>query len=151
MIFGESFEEQAPSVQTPKSASALPLGDTWIQSTVNPDLFIRHCDYVLWQSETISPFEDFLWNVVPALNCQPNSVSFQSTNYPTYFLTLSNATGILIASFVCTCPIQPGSHCRCGSWPPWHCPASRHQHLQRRVQLPGVSFVSLSRVSLIRT
>ena len=71
-------------------------------SSVQLSFFIRHCYYVLWQSETISPFEDFLWNVVPALNGQPNSVSFQSTNYPTYFLTLSNATGILSASFVRT-------------------------------------------------
>ena len=111
MIFGESFEEQAPPTALINSVHAdiggLPTGYAWLQSSVNNQLYLRHCYYVLWQSEQISPTEDYLWNIVPALNGQPGAVSFQSTNYPGYYLTISNATGLSPKlpsySYMCVC------------------------------------------------
>jgi len=98
LIFGESFEEQSFSVAGAPRVISTSVGDipsfAWLQSTVNPDLYIRHCDYVLWQTPQIAPMQDFVWHVVAALNGESGAVSFQSTNYPTYFLSISPQSGL---------------------------------------------------------
>jgi hypothetical protein len=93
MVFGESFEEQPATVSQPRLVQGLPLGWTWIQSVVNDQVYIRHCDYVLWETTQIAPMGDFLFDVVPALNGNPNAVSFVPSNYPTYYLSLQSTAG----------------------------------------------------------
>jgi hypothetical protein len=43
--------------------------------------------------QQIAPAEDFIFTVVDALNGEAGAVSFQSVNYPTYFLSLATASG----------------------------------------------------------
>ena len=44
--------------------------------------------------QQIAPAEDFIFTVVDALNGEAGAVSFQSVNYPTYFLSLATASGV---------------------------------------------------------
>ncbi len=97
----ESFEEVSFQ-NASASVSRNPLGASNIvslQSVENPDLYIRHCNYILWQTEQIAPASDFVFKVVNALNGQSGAVSFQSTNFPTYFLSLATASGLTVTLF----------------------------------------------------
>ena len=38
--------------------------------------------------------EDFIWQIVAPLNGAPNAVSFESTNYPGWFLSVATASGV---------------------------------------------------------
>ena len=54
----ESFEEQQFSSTQARRPATGPLGlpsAAWIQSSVNAQLYIRHCDYILWQTMQIAP------------------------------------------------------------------------------------------------
>jgi hypothetical protein len=63
-----------------------------IAPLANLNLGIRHCTYVA----SFNPFEpdntDFSFNLVASLNGNSQLVSFQSTSFPTYFLSIINTT-----------------------------------------------------------
>lgn len=92
MVFGESFEEAAPAASLPRPQT-LPSGAHSIASATNPNLRIRHCSFQLWATQPSSPYMDFHWTLVPALNGQPGAVSLESFNYPGYYVTVINGTG----------------------------------------------------------
>ncbi len=105
-IMQESFEE-AEFSQAPLPRTSFP--GSLIQSIVNQNLYIRHCDFLLWQTQQglkmgLGLPEDFGWNIVNALNGEPNAVSFESVNYPNYYLSLATVEGnfalIIIISII---------------------------------------------------
>lgn len=63
-----------------------------IAPLANLNLGMRHCTYVA----SFNPFEDtntdFSFNLVASLNGNTNMVSFQSSSFPTYFLSIINTT-----------------------------------------------------------
>ncbi len=102
----ESFEE-AEFSQAPLPRTSFP--GSLIQSIVNQNLYIRRCDFLLWQTQQglktgLGLPEDFGWNIVNALNGAPNAVSFESVNYPNYYLSLATVEGnfalIIIISII---------------------------------------------------
>ena len=93
MIFGESFEEVAGSVTTPTS--------TAIASAANLNERIRHCDFDLYATkyqpnkDDLEVSSDFAFIIhSPGLNGQPGSVSFESTNFKGYYISLDTNNGL---------------------------------------------------------
>jgi len=50
-----------------------------LQNVKLPSVHLRHCQQVAYLSQVTKPVEDFVWEVVPALNGEKTSVSFQVT------------------------------------------------------------------------
>eukprot|EP00047_Mylnosiga_fluctuans_P024921 m.176110 g.176110 ORF g.176110 m.176110 type:complete len:817 (+) comp9956_c0_seq3:6-2456(+) len=77
--------------------AAAPLGPVagYIFPLSNLQLGLRHCNYVCSATPKEPGVQDFGWVIVPALSGAPDpAVSFQSVNYPTYYLTIADqATG----------------------------------------------------------
>eukprot|EP00055_Hartaetosiga_balthica_P017725 m.122044 g.122044 ORF g.122044 m.122044 type:complete len:822 (+) comp9387_c1_seq3:100-2565(+) len=76
------------SFATMKSSPLLQPGVYFLNSTLHPSVMVRHCDFQLFATLPSPLPQDFLWDIVPALNGVEGAISFQSINYPTYFITL---------------------------------------------------------------
>lgn len=63
-----------------------------IISYVDSTLYLRHCQYVLSCMPNEPGNTDFSFAVVAALNGDASSRSFQSTEFPTYYISIFNAT-----------------------------------------------------------
>ena len=61
-------------------------------SWANTGFFLRHCQYVLSCMPNEPGNSDFSFALVAALNGDSTARSFQSTAYPTHFISIINAT-----------------------------------------------------------
>jgi hypothetical protein len=67
-----------------------------IQSYNAPDRYVRHYNYDVRMDPNVSPFTDSQWRVVPGLaNSGTGYVSFESVNFPGYFLRHINFDFVL--------------------------------------------------------
>ena len=107
LIFGESFEETPPAamrrtVSAPAalpSEQSLPSGTHSIVSANNSAIALRHCDFQLFATSGALN-GDFSFNIVPALNKAPNSVSFQSSNFGSRYISSSKVDGTKVSEKV---------------------------------------------------
>lgn len=61
-----------------------------IQSYNYPDRYVRHINLDVRIDSDISPFADSMWKIVPGLANSSGYISFESTNYPGYYLRSNN-------------------------------------------------------------
>eukprot|EP00040_Diaphanoeca_grandis_P032005 m.192845 g.192845 ORF g.192845 m.192845 type:complete len:808 (-) comp32486_c0_seq1:486-2909(-) len=84
MVLGESFEQLPPQLTT-KGAPG--LGPTSVKNAKNGG-FVRHCSFQLYSDDHPDGIhDDFVWNIVKGLDGTPDSISLQSTNYNTKYIT----------------------------------------------------------------
>ncbi len=96
LIFGGSFEPLAPATSDAGSRDADGTSPqvAQLQSVKDTTKFLRHCDYQAFATQADDGNADFAFSVVPALNgAGPGTVSFQSTNFPTMYLTSNIPAG----------------------------------------------------------
>ena len=96
MVLGESFEGLGPKQEQLQLAAdaeiaAFPVGKTVsLASMADPAMLLRHCDFAAFVGSCpCNP--DFDFTVVKGLNGAAGSVSFQSANFPTKYLSATPA------------------------------------------------------------
>ncbi|GAA1618757.1 family 43 glycosylhydrolase [Actinoplanes couchii] len=77
----------APPSGEPASSATPPLR---LQSYNFPDRYVRHADLDARIDPAVNPLADSQWRLVPGLANSSGYVSFESVNYPGYFLRHSN-------------------------------------------------------------
>ena len=98
-VLGESFEGLKPSdAEEPRAAAAGPFPTGKFVSLAPlsaADTLIRHCSFELFVAGCghHGCDDDFNFKVVPALNKAAGSVSFQSTNFPSKYVSAAGTKG----------------------------------------------------------
>eukprot|EP00039_Didymoeca_costata_P024442 m.10286 g.10286 ORF g.10286 m.10286 type:complete len:840 (+) comp4236_c0_seq1:97-2616(+) len=88
LIFDESFEDPKDDPAQGKVGNYVTL------SVYNTSKSLRHCNALLYETNFgLGPNDDHYFKVVPGLNGTNGTVSFQSRNFPTYYIAPINGSG----------------------------------------------------------